>query len=110
VVKEVEEFDSEDDARYKPTEALNSPSSFVFGLQNHLVDKAGLGGKPRLSALHSRRRPTTSTHTALTHQEKLAKFQAVVNPITAKLNRSGALPPGVVGGAGGEDEHVHSEL
>jgi hypothetical protein len=73
MVKDAEEFASEDDAQRKRIETRNSPSSFGVELQTHFVNTGGLGGKPRLSVLHSRRWPTTSTHTALTHQLRISK-------------------------------------
>jgi endoplasmic reticulum chaperone BiP len=45
MVKEAEEFASEDEAQRKRIEALNALSSFVFGLKSQLGDEEGLGGK-----------------------------------------------------------------
>ncbi|KAH9917213.1 heat shock 70kDa protein 5, isoform CRA_b [Amylocystis lapponica] len=45
MVKEAEEFAAEDDAQRKRIEALNSLSSFVFGLKSQLADQDNLGGK-----------------------------------------------------------------
>jgi hypothetical protein len=45
MVKEAEDFASEDEAQRKRIEALNSLSSFVYGLKTQLADKEGLGGK-----------------------------------------------------------------
>ena len=45
MVKEAEEFASEDEAQRKRIEALNALSSFVFGLKSQLADSEGLGGK-----------------------------------------------------------------
>lgn len=45
MVKEAEEFASEDEAQRKRIEALNALSSFVFGLKSQLADNEGLGGK-----------------------------------------------------------------
>lgn len=45
MVKEAEEFASEDEAQRKRIEALNSLSSFVFSLKSQLGDQEGLGGK-----------------------------------------------------------------
>ncbi len=50
MVKEAEEFASEDEAQRKRIEALNSLSSFVFGLKTQLADKEGLGGKVAYSS------------------------------------------------------------
>jgi endoplasmic reticulum chaperone BiP len=47
MVREAEEFASEDEAQRKRVEALNSLSGFVFGLKAQLADQEGLGGKVR---------------------------------------------------------------
>jgi endoplasmic reticulum chaperone BiP len=45
MVQEAEEFASEDEAQRKRIEALNSLSSFIYGLKGQLADQEGLGGK-----------------------------------------------------------------
>jgi heat shock protein 5 len=45
MVREAEQFASEDEAQRKKIEALNSLSSFVYGLKTQLGDQEGLGGK-----------------------------------------------------------------
>jgi len=45
MVREAEEFASEDKAQRKRIEALNALSSFVFGLRAQLNDSEGLGSK-----------------------------------------------------------------
>ena len=45
MVVEAEKFASEDEAQRKRIEALNSLSSFVYGLKTQLSDPEGLGGK-----------------------------------------------------------------
>lgn len=45
MVREAEEFASEDEAQRKRVEALNSLSGFVFGLKTQMGDQEGLGGK-----------------------------------------------------------------
>ena len=45
MVAEAEKFASEDEAQRKRIEALNSLSSFVYGLKTQLNDQEGLGGK-----------------------------------------------------------------
>lgn len=45
MVKEAEEFASEDEAQRKRIEALNALSSFIFSLKTQLGDQEGLGGK-----------------------------------------------------------------
>jgi endoplasmic reticulum chaperone BiP len=120
MVKEAEEFASEDDAQRKRIEALNSLSSFVFGLKTQLADKDGLGGKiseddkKTIQTALKEATDYVDSHgadaSAEDLEEKLAEVQAVVNPITAKLYQSGAPPPGGASGAGGDEEHVHDEL
>lgn len=45
MVKEAEEFAAEDEAQRKRIEALNSLSSFVFGLKTQLGEQDAFGGK-----------------------------------------------------------------
>jgi heat shock protein 5 len=45
MVREAEQFAAEDEAQRKRIEALNSLSSFVYGLKSQLGDQEGLGGK-----------------------------------------------------------------
>jgi len=45
MVKEAEEFASEDEAQRKRIEALNALSSFIFSLKSQVGDQEGLGGK-----------------------------------------------------------------
>ena len=45
MVGEAEKFASEDAAQRKRIEALNSLSSFVYGVKTQLNDQKGLGGK-----------------------------------------------------------------
>jgi hypothetical protein len=45
MVKEAEDFASEDEAQRNRIEALNSLSSFVYEMKNQLADKESLGGK-----------------------------------------------------------------
>lgn len=45
MVREAEEFASEDEAQRKRIESLNSLSSFVYSLKTQLGDQEGLGGK-----------------------------------------------------------------
>jgi len=45
MVAEAEKFAAEDEAQRKRIEALNSLSSFVYGLKNQVTDSEGLGAK-----------------------------------------------------------------
>src|SRR5258705_9472870 len=45
MVQEAEQFAAEDEAQRKKIEALNSLSSFVYGLKSQVGDQEGLGGK-----------------------------------------------------------------
>lgn len=45
MVKEAEDFAAEDEAQRQRIEALNSLSTFVYGLKTQLGDQEGLGGK-----------------------------------------------------------------
>ena len=45
MVAEAERFAADDEAQRKRIEALNSLSSFIYGLKNQLSDQDGLGGK-----------------------------------------------------------------
>jgi len=117
MVREAEEFAAEDEAQRKRIEALNSLSSFVFGLKSQLADQEGLGGKisdsdkkELLAAIKDASDWIDSNGqdaTADDLEEKLAEIQAVVNPITAKLYSGGGASSG---GDYDDDEPVHDEL
>ncbi|KAI6013920.1 luminal binding protein [Pisolithus marmoratus] len=107
MVREAEEFASEDDANRKRIEALNSLSSLVYGLKSQLGDQSGLGGKlsddDKKTILATIKEATDwieeNGQTASTDdlEEKLAEIQSIVSPITSKLYASG-------GGSGAEPE------
>lgn len=98
MVREAEEFASEDEANRKRIESLNSLSTFVFGLKSQLADQSGLGGKLEdddKKALLSTIKEATewideNGQSATTDEleEKLAEIQSVVSPITSKLYAS----------------------
>ncbi|KAH7882172.1 heat shock protein 70 family [Phlebopus sp. FC_14] len=115
MVREAEEFASEDEANRKRIESLNSLSSFVYGLKSQLGDQSGLGGKldddDKKTILAAIKEATEwideNGQSAGTEEleEKLAEIQAVVSPITSKLYAAGA-------GATEDDEpyYDHDEL
>ncbi|KAI0830132.1 heat shock protein 70 [Trametes gibbosa] len=98
MVKEAEEFAAEDEAQRKRIEALNSLSSFVYGLKTQLADQDGLGGKledeDKQSILEVVKETTDwieengQSATAEDLEEKLSEVQSVVTPITSKLYTS----------------------
>ncbi|KAI0668881.1 heat shock protein 70 [Trametes maxima] len=100
MVKEAEEFAAEDEAQRKRIEALNSLSSFVYGLKTQLGDQDGLGGKldddDKKAILNAVKETTEwieengQSATAEDLEEKLAEVQSVVNPITSKLYTGGS--------------------
>ncbi|KAH9856363.1 heat shock protein 70 [Lenzites betulinus] len=115
MVKEAEEFAAEDEAQRKRIEALNSLSSFVYGLKTQLADQEGLGGKleddDKKTILDAVKETTEwidengQSATAEDLEEKLAEVQSVVTPITSKLYTSS--------GTGDEDDdpfRSHDEL
>ena len=125
MIREAEEFAAEDDDARKRIEALNSLSSFVYGLKTQIGDQEGLGGKiddddrKTLLALIKETTEWTETEgqnaTAEELEEKLSEVQAVVNPITSKLYESGSGFSGSDGYGPGEDDeqqpfHSHDEL
>jgi endoplasmic reticulum chaperone BiP len=99
MVQEAEKFAAEDEAQRKRIEALNSLSSFVYGLKTQVNDQEGMGGK--ISADDKKKlldivKETTDwidshgqSASAEDLEEKLAEVQGTVNPITAKLYNSG---------------------
>ncbi len=119
MVKEAEEFAAEDEANRKRIEALNSLSTFVYGLKSQLGDQDGLGGKidddDKKKILEALKDTTDwideygQSATAEDLEEKLSEVQAVVNPITSKLYAGGNQYA-----AGDDDEqepfHSHDEL
>ncbi|KAG2364006.1 heat shock protein 70 family [Suillus spraguei] len=116
MVREAEDFASEDEANRKRIESLNSLSAFVYGLKSQLGDQTGLGGKisdeDKKTILAAIKDATEwiddNGQSASTEEfeEKLSEIQSVVNPITSKLYD---------GGAGSEPEddepyYEHDEL
>lgn len=122
MVREAEEFASEDDANRKRIEALNSLSSFVYGLKSQLADQSGLGGKlsddDKKTILATIKEATEwieengEAATTDDFEEKLAEIQSVVSPITSKLYADGAGAGGSAGAPEDEDEPYfgHDEL
>ncbi|KAJ6526552.1 heat shock protein 70 family [Mycena vulgaris] len=118
MVAEAEQFASEDEAQRKRIEALNSLSSFVYGLKTQLGDQEGLGGKvsdeDKKTILAAVKETTDwvdeNGATAATEdfEEKLAEIQTIVNPITSKLYSGGGAP----GGSDDDDDlgRDHDEL
>ncbi|KZT66757.1 heat shock protein 70 [Daedalea quercina L-15889] len=118
MVKEAEEFAAEDEAQRKRIEALNSLSSFVFGLKSQLADQDSLGGKLDDNdkvELGDIVKETTAWidefgqgSSAEDLEEKLGELQAKVAPITSKAYTGGDYAPGA------DDEqdplHSHDEL
>lgn len=100
MVQEAEQFAAEDEAQRKRIEALNSLSSFVYGLKNQIGDQEGLGGKisdeDKKTILATVKDATNwideygSSASVEDLEEKLAEIQGVVNPITAKLYSGGS--------------------
>jgi len=117
MVADAEKFASEDEAQRKRIEALNSLSSFVYGLKNQLGDQEGLGGKldgedkKKVLAIVKETGEwideNGSSASVEDLEEKLAEVQGVVNPITSKLYSGGAS------GKSDDDEELgrdHDEL
>jgi heat shock protein 5 len=98
MVAEAEKFAEEDEAQRKRIEALNSLSSFVYGLKSQLADQEGLGGKidddDKKTILATVKETTEwidengSGASVEDLEEKLAEVQGVVSPITSKLYAS----------------------
>jgi len=100
MVAEAEEFAAEDEAQKKRIEALNSLSSYVYGLKTQVNDADGLGGKldddDKKTLLDMVKETTEwiddngATASAEDLEEKLQEAQNVANPITAKLYGAGS--------------------
>ncbi|KAF8494857.1 heat shock protein 70 [Russula emetica] len=98
MIREAEDFATEDEVARKRIEALNGLSSFVYGLKTQIGDQEGLGGKisdeDRKTLLALTKETTEwietegQTVSAETLEEKLAEVQTIVNPITSKLYES----------------------
>lgn len=114
MVKEAEEFASEDEAQRKRIEALNALSSFVFGLKSQLGDSEGLGGKLEEADKKSLNAIVKETGDWIDEngtgasveelEEKLQAVQNVVSPITSKIYSQGG------GGSDQEPLKSHDEL
>ncbi len=95
MVREAEEFASEDEAQRKRIEALNGLQNYVWGLKSQLGDSEGLGGKvsdeDKKAILAAGKEATEwvdangQLATADELDEKLAEVQAIIHPITSKL-------------------------
>lgn len=100
MVAEAEEFAAEDEAQKKRIEALNSLSSYVYGLKTQVNDADGLGGKlddeDKKTLLDMVKETTEwidengATASAEDLEDKLQEAQNVANPITAKLYGGGS--------------------
>ncbi|KAG8724237.1 ATPase with role in protein import into the ER [Ceratobasidium sp. 395] len=109
MVREAEEFASEDEAQRKRIEALNGLQNFIWGLKSQLGDQEGLGGKisdeDKKTILATVKETSDwleengQSATSEDLEEKLQEVQAVVNPITGKLYG------GAGGGEGGSGSH-----
>ncbi|KAF9447484.1 heat shock protein 70 [Macrolepiota fuliginosa MF-IS2] len=117
MVADAEKFAAEDEAQRKRIEALNSLSSFVYGLKNQVGDSEGLGGKldddDKKTILDAIKETTEwvdengSSASVEDLEEKLAEVQSIVNPITTKLYSGGT------GSSEDDDDdsgHDHDEL
>ena len=116
MVAEAEKFAADDEVQKKRIEALNTLSSYVYGLKSQLGDSDGLGGKldddDKKTLLDAIKETTDwidsegQSASADDLEEKLQEIQNIANPITAKLyNGSSASPD-----SDDNDEHVHDEL
>jgi len=104
MVREAEEFASEDEAQRKRIEAMNSLSNFIYGVKNQLADQEGLGGKldddDKKTLLAVVKETTewvdseSASATLEEIEEKLQEAQSVINPITSKLYGGGDYAPG----------------
>ena len=116
MVAEAEEFAAEDEAQKKRIEALNSLSSYVYGLKTQLGDSDGLGGKldsdDKRTLLDAIKDTTEwidsegQSAPADDLEEKLQEIQSTANPITAKLYSGSSTSPD----SDDNDEHIHDEL
>lgn len=114
MVREAEEFASEDEAQRKRIESLNSLQNYVWGLKSQVSDAEGLGGKlsdaEKKTILAAVKEATewveSNGQTAASEEldEKLAEVQAIVQPITSKLYE------GAGDAGGGEAPPSHDEL
>lgn len=103
MVREAEEFASEDEDNRKRIESLNALSSFVYGLKSQLADQSGLGGKldddDKKSLLAAIKEATEwiddngQSATTEEFEEKLSEIQSIVSPITSKLYSGGSSEP-----------------
>ncbi|GJJ12012.1 hypothetical protein Clacol_006250 [Clathrus columnatus] len=120
MVKEAEEFASEDEAQRKRVEALNALSSFTFTLKSQLGDEEGLGGKLSsedkkeiLAAIKETNdwlESNGQSASAEELEEKLSELQSIVNPITSKLYGGGAESHTREEDEEEFDGHPHDEL
>ena len=116
MVAEAEKFAADDEAQKKRIEALNTLSSYVYGLKSQLGDSDGLGGKldddDKKTLLDVIKETTDwidsegQSASVDDLEEKLQEIQNIANPITAKLYSGSSTSPD----SDDNDEHVHDEL
>jgi heat shock protein 5 len=114
MVREAEEFASEDEAQRKKIEALNQLQNYIWSLKSGLSDTDGLGSKlseSDKSTVQTAVKEATewvdengSTATAEEFEEKMAELQAAVGPIVSQAGSSSG------GSSQDEDLHSHDEL
>ena len=135
MIREAEEFAADDEQQRKRIEALNSLSSFVYGLKNQLTDQEGLGGKiseddkktllatikdttdwiddnGQSASVEDLEEKLTGVYSFRTRRcavltQMSSEVQGVVTPITSKLYGGGGKP---ASGGDEEDAPDHDEL
>lgn len=95
MIKEAEEFATQDAELRKRIEKLNELSTFVWHLKSQVVDPQGLGGKlsdsdkkalqQELAQFNHWLEESSKAATMSEIEERFAELQAVVNPITSAL-------------------------
>ncbi|KAM5531093.1 hypothetical protein V8D89_015258 [Ganoderma adspersum] len=116
MVKEAEEFAAQDAELKKRIERLNELSTFVWHLTSQVADSDGLGGKLSDDDKKTLQKELTQYSTWLEEssqsatmdeiEERFAKVQAVVNPITSALYQGS----GFQDDEREEDTFKHTEL
>ncbi|KAG5457290.1 MAG: heat shock protein 70 family [Olpidium bornovanus] len=115
MVREAEQFASEDQALREHVEAKNALENYMYTIKNQVSDSSGIGGKLSeedkktiLDAVKETQSWVESTAESATKdelEEKKSEIEGIVMPIMSKLYES-------AGGAGEEDHagHSHDEL
>ena len=119
MVREAEEFESEDNKVKENIDARNAFEGYVYSLKNQISDKSKLGGKlseddkealekavkEGIDWLESNQNAEKSEY-----EDKRKEVEEVANPIISKIYQSTGGAPGGSDDEGESDDYSHDDL